>query len=450
MTGSALEVGSLLDDLEHVDDGRGAGESLRPEVHRRVLADVLPLLAEERDPAAAGGVPLPEAWECVRAVLGGASRDDLEAAHGERGPGPNIRGAEAEQAVNRRAVEGTHLPPGLHIVTGQTGGGKSALVVNLAHAAIGTGHPVLYVSLELDAEELAARLLALDTAHTDEVGEGRPGRGLSWAALALRRAMRPEDQERRAAGIRALEERARQFVALVPDGPFPLGMIREEALALWQEHGRPPLVVFDYLQAASIQGPDSYRAPLREHVAMVTMELRRLSRAMPDVVREDGETWHGCPVVVLSITARSNVKGQERAPGMDGRSPDKLRFADLETLKALPKEAGEVEATAVTAWVMALGEAEGAEGTRPLTLRLVKNRLGRAGQWVPFRFHGATGWLEEEPERYRTAPLTEATEEAAQLERLAERGEAKQAAKKRNGKDTRRAIVGPVDDVEAF
>jgi hypothetical protein len=130
------------------------------------------------------------------------------------------------------------------------------------------------------------------------------------------------------------------------------------------------------------------------------MELRQLSRESPAL-----EGWHGCPVVVLSLTARSNVKGENAVPGMDGKAPDALRKADLETLKALPKEAGEVEATAVTAWVMALGEKDiGYGGERALTLRLVKNRIGRAGQWIPFDFYGATGKLEEAPKRY-FAPL---------------------------------------------
>jgi hypothetical protein len=129
-------------------------------------------------------------------------------------------------------------------------------------------------------------------------------------------------------------------------------------------------------------------------VAQVTLELRALSRHI------DGEpAWQGCPVVVLSTTARGNVKGENAAPGMNGMAPDDIRKADLETLKALPKEAGEVEATAVTAWVVALGE-DDTGGTRPLALRLVKSRLGAPGQWIPFSFHGATGRLEEAPGRY--------------------------------------------------
>jgi replicative DNA helicase len=284
-------------------------------------------------------------------------------------------------------------------VTGQTGGGKSALVVNLAHSAITAGHPVLYISLELDAPEIAARLVALESC-------GRSGGGgLSWGRLALRRGLSPQDRETRGQAIASLRDRAALFVAIVPEGGLIKGDVQREALELWREHGKTPLVIFDYLQAAAVKDAERY-LQLREHIAAVTMELRQLSRESPKL-----EGWHGCPVVVLSLTARSNVRGESAVRGMDGKAPDALRKEDLETLKALPKEAGEVEATAVTAWVMALGEKDaGNAGARPLTLRLVKNRLGRAGQWVPFNFYGITGKLEEATERY-SEPLEPVKEE---------------------------------------
>lgn len=398
-------------------------EDARDDSHRvRPLTDFLATLNTERAPGDAGGVPVPDAWKCVRAVLGGASRADLEDAHAPRAAlGADTRGNEAEEQLRHRAADGTHLPPGLHIVTGQTGGGKSALAMNLAHAAITAGHPVLYVSLELDGGELAARLVSLET-------------GLPWSLLALHRALRPDDRERRARGIAALSERAARFHVLAPVQPLPHERIRHAAVTLWREHGeKTPLVIFDYLQAAAMLDAGARYLPLREHIGAVTMELRALSRA------DMADGWRGCPVVVLSTTARMNVKGEGAAAGMDGKAPDKLRFADLETLKALPKEAGEVEATAVTAWVVALGE-KAEQSRRRLTLRLAKNRLGPPGQWIPFTFDGATGRLTEEPTRYATTPAEEEQERAA-------RDDVKSA--KGNGKK-RPAVSGPPDEEEAF
>lgn len=410
---------SNLADLVPADGAAREREDALESSHRvQPLTEFLAALDTERAPGDAGGVPVPKEWQCVRAVLGGASRADLENAHAPRAAlGADTRGKEAEEQLTYRAAEGTHLPPGLHIVTGQTGGGKSALAMNLAHAAITAGHPVLYVSLELDGGEIAARLLSLETA-------------LPWNLLAFHRALNLEGRTKRAAGIAALTERAARFNVLAPVEPLPRESIRRAAVALWRAHdGKTPLVIFDYLQAAAMLDADERHLPLREHIGVVTMALRALSRA------STADGWQGCPVVVLSTTARANVKGEGAAMGMDGKAPDKLRFADLETLKALPKEAGEVEATAVTAWVVALGEKEENSTRRRLALRLAKNRLGPAGQWIPFTFHGATGKLTEEPTRYATTPEEEAPE----------RDDAKST--KANGKKAPgRAIVGSDDD----
>lgn len=365
-------VGSLADDLP---------ASLKPQ--RRTLTGFLESLRDPKTPGEAGGVPVPD-WPCFRAVLGGASRGDLEAAHAPKGFG--TRDADRLHAgarVDAATQEGKYLPPGLHIVTGQTGGGKSAFVVNLAHAAARAGHPVLYVSLELDGAEIAARFLGLAS-------------GVPWYKLALRRPLGPEEDNKRRAGEVLLTSHGipERVAVLVPD-TFDASTVQREALGLFDAHRKVPLVVFDYLQMATVRSADSYRAPLREAVAEVVKALRTLSRHL-----EHRPDWPGCPVVVLSTTARANVKGEGAVPGLGGDDPDALRHADLETLKALPKEAGEVEATAVTAWVLGLGDRDAANGYRPLTLRLVKNRLGMPGQWIPFTFRGATGELNEAPDRY--------------------------------------------------
>jgi replicative DNA helicase len=312
--------------------------------------------------------------------MGGADRAELETAHGDALHN-NDEARVALASVTEAAKVGKHLPPGLHIFTGQTGGGKSALVMNLAHAAIAAHHPVLYVSLELDARELAARLVGV-------VG------GVPWAALALGRPLTTEHRRARDRTLHQLKATATAFYTAIPDGPLELHRLREEVLALWREHElRAPLVCFDYLQLASLRTGEGYQAPLRERIGTVTQELRSLSR------EDRAAGWPGCPVVVLSSTARASTAGEGKVPGLDGKHPDALRKADLETLKALPKEAGEIEALAVTAWVMALGEkAQG--GTRNLTLRLAKNRLGPPGAWVPFRFTGLTGQLAEDAGRY--------------------------------------------------
>lgn len=387
-------------------------DTLKPQ--RRAIATYFDDLAKTRSLSDAGGVPVPQDWTCFRAVLGGARREDLEDAYKTK---RHFRSAEDESRsalgrVESAAKEGTHLPPGLHILTGQTGGGKSALVVNLARAAAKGAHPVLYVSLELDGEEIAARVLSLESAE------------VPWFKLALHKPL-TADERRARDGARAMlgdseDNAAARITVLVPDGVIEMSVLQREALDLWREHGRVPLVIFDYLQLAAVRTPDSYRAPLREAITSIVFALRALSRHTEEV-----PDWPGCPVVVLSTTARSNVRGDDAASGMSGKNPDEIRFADLETLKALPKEAGEVEATAVTAWVLALGERATANGVREMTMRLVKNRLGMPGQWIPFEFHGATGRLAEATDRYARTETTDVDSMLA--DQLAPKGKGRRA-----------------------
>jgi hypothetical protein len=381
-----------------VGEHAAGGPALAP----RALVDVLPQLRDVRD-VAHGGVPLPPAWACMAAVLGGMAPRALEDAHAtnrarERAA-RNVDPASADVPFTGFRDHGRYLPPGLHIVTGQTGGGKTALAVNLTQAAAVAGHPVVYVSLELDAVELAGRLVALET-------------GIAWPKLALRRALELADEARREEGIEMATGYAGRVRVLIPDARVTRAAlaqaVRAATLDAWHTHGAVPLVIFDYLQAAGIlQGDGGRDVPLREHIAAVAFELRRLSSQDLHAGTAHAETatdWPGCPVVALSITARANVASKERVPGFDG-DPDALRVADLEQLKALPKEAGEVEASAVTAWVMALGDDAG-DGTRRLTLRLAKNRMGPQGAWVPFTFNGRTGALTEAPDRYEPAVVT--------------------------------------------
>jgi hypothetical protein len=368
---------------------------------RRKLTAVLPDLRIERKPDAAGGVSLPASWECLRAAVGGASRRDIESAYGS--PRYRDRQQSALERVETACRYGTHLPAGLHSVTGQTGGGKSAFVVNLAAAAIAARHPVLYVSLELDAHEIAARVVGL-------LGKVR------WSDLAQRRARSDGERQKRDVAIAdLLAGPADLFETWIPTRAVDLEALKTDVIALWHEHEqRTPLVIVDYLQLAGIAAGG--HEPLRERIGRIMSSLRWLSRHDP----EGDQAWVGCPVVVLSSTARSNVAGESSVPGMKGESPDKLRHADLETLKTLPKEAGEIENYVTGAWVLALGEEED-DGTRRLTARLAKSRYSSAGAWIPFLFQGRTGELTEDARRYATIDEEERAE-----------AEERKAAKKSN------------------
>jgi hypothetical protein len=368
----------------------------------RYLADVQ--VERAHGTPEAGSTPLPEEWELLRAVYGGATRDDIETKHSQ--------GLVMHAAYNRALRHG-RLSAGLHVVTGHTGGGKTAFACNLALAAVKQGHPVVYVSLELDPIELAARLVALQGA-------------VSWADLSLQRTLDESTREQRDNAIADLSGILERLHVWAPDpktinDPAPtVAELRAIVEAAGRRYRKTPLVVFDYLQAPGIYGRDEEgerRLMLRERIASITMQLRHLSKRH---TLADDTAWPGCPVLVLSTTARSNVKGEGSASGMTGEDPDLLRNDALEVLKALPKEAGEVEATAVTSWALAIEAASGQE--RKLTLRLAKNRRGPVGQWIPFLFNGVTGQISDDPGRYRVAAMAPAIEEKSGKRARAEIG----------------------------
>ncbi len=356
-----------------------------------------------------GSVPLPEEWKLLRAVYGGASRWALEGAY----DGKETRPRDVEESIGAsglvdRAAEGGRLSRGLHVVAGHTGGGKTALACNLARVAAKAGHPVVYLSLELDRAELAARVIGL---------EGP----VSWAKIANRRRLTTEERDRKLAAIERLEDAVGRLYVWAPDpGPGEqeptVEALRAFVLDAWERHGgRTPLVVMDYLQAPGMYGrnPEEERwRPLRERIGAITMQLRHLSKASRSLPPE----WVGGPVLVLSTTARSNTKGLGAIEGMDGDNPDRIRRASIEDLKALPKEAGEIEATAVTSWALAVSR-DAYAGERRLTLRLAKARQLPDGQWIPMRFSGSTGEMEDDTDRYVAARLEDEEERRKRQEK---------------------------------
>lgn len=406
-----VRVGSLA---EHVPDDAPDADAFHPLAGVTALGDVLDVVARERDPAEpeAGSVPLPDHWALLRAVYGGAGRRDLERAHGEPAPSHDVAGGLADRRAADRVANAAavgRLSAGLHVVTGHTGGGKTGLACEVSRVATLAGHPVVYVSLELDAPELAARVVALHAAAEAERAK-YDGELVSWADLTMHRPLSPAARAQRDAALEALREPLRRVYAWAPDpepgeAPPAVAELRAKVLHAWEAHDRrTPLVVFDYLQAPGIYARDAdeeRRLSIRERIGAITMQLRHLSKRRT-ITGEDGTPveWPGCPVLVLSTTARSNTLG-ENVPGMDGEDPDKIRHAALEMLKALPKEAGEVEATAVTSWALSLEASD--SRVKRLTLRLAKNRKGPAGQWLPLTFDGVTGRIADAPERYAEA-----------------------------------------------
>ena len=253
------------------------------------------------------------------------------------------------------------------VLVGSTGRGKSSLAVQIAeHAAI-KGAPVLYASMEMSAEELACRLLAL-----------RGGGRASWAAV-----------KQGAYPVEAVTKAGEELSAVAPwlylwapsSEDRNVGALQRMARAVSAvAGGKPPLVVLDYVQRlAAPAGGGSAIDDRRGAVADLSGKLRDLSR--PGGM---GAAWPGAAVLALSSTARasyatfSSVAGLAVASELDGSG----------------KESGELEYDAPVLLCMtsdkpADGDPEPDAGRLAL-VRVVKNREGSGGRSV-MRFQAARG-----------------------------------------------------------
>lgn len=226
--------------------------------------------------------------------------------------------------------------PGLHIVHGQPGAGKSAFALQIA-ALCGT--PALFVSCEMAPLELLRRHTARATGTflgRLKSGEMSPDASLSLARRACALAPRL-----------ALCDATRDYA--------PPPFLRDAALA---SRGDSPhlLIIVDSLHswAQSAEAP----APEYEVLNLALVALRQLGHEL------------GCPVLAVAERNRGSMQGGGLSAGAGTR---KIEYG-AETVLDLERDP--------TAREDASGEVE-------VAVKFVKNRHGAGGKKVDLHFHGA-------------------------------------------------------------
>lgn len=266
------------------------------------------------------------------------------------------------------------LWPGLYVLVGPTGSGKSQLALQAALHAAEAGTPVLYVGLELGAPGLVARLLGLrGRRRWSEVwlGEGAPPNVGDTAAL-----------------------RGLPFhLDMGPPFGWSYDLLPERVAALVERYGRPPLVVLDFLQL--VQSPEgAERQDLRERIGRASYAARQAARA------------HGAAVILVSSTARQHY-GALLGPPLTSSGRPKMNPAEL---VGLGKESGETEYSADVVLVVGADSKAGRLPGNGRTARewswcwlaVAKLRAGNR-TWCPLLFNG--GWMEEPDDVARAAYL---------------------------------------------
>ncbi len=270
---------------------------------------------------------------------------------------------------------GGGLWPGLHVLAGATGTGKSQWALQVALCAAKAGTPTLYVALELGADDLVARLLALELANAE--GKHAP----KWSDLYLGRDEAEVARADRDATpvLHGLPLR----IEVAPPHGWPADQLEARVAALREMYpenngpgSRPLLVVVDYLQAIGSPSGER-RMDLRERIGVAAYQARAAARD------------HAAAVLLLSSVSRENAKATN---GPD--RPDQSERAERSSAAAfvgLGKDSGDIEYAADSVLAMVRGDEDRADGSTGVALAVAKVRAG-GPSWVNLRFNG--GWFE--------------------------------------------------------
>jgi replicative DNA helicase len=292
-----------------------------------------------RQPIPTGGEPAPtlsrlggllDALEAdVRAAF------DARASGVPRGPVTGIRGLD-------RALGGA-LEPGLHVLHGTPGAGKTAFALQ---SACDCRVPSLYVSAEMSGLELFRRIVA----RRSGVCLGRLKSGELAPAAVI--------------------EHARRVAADVPDlaiadatrAPASVTWVQRAAEAV-RGDGRHVLLVIDSVHAWS----EAVAADLDEYARLgaALAHLRVLARTL------------ACPVLLIAERNR----GAMQKGGLSASAGHRAFEYGAESVIELDRD---------------MDKAPDRDGTVPVTLRLLKNRNGAVGDSIRLRFDGALQRFSEE------------------------------------------------------
>jgi len=241
------------------------------------------------------------------------------------------------------------LEPGLLILGGRPGMGKTTLANLIAANVAATGVPVLYVSYENSRDNLILKHLC----RLAGIAETQVRRGLADPVVL---------------GVQAQAFGKQAATLYYTEGTVgtTVEAIKGLGLQLRRRHNSDTvLVIVDYLQKmAPTAGFDS----LRENVGKIAAQLRDLAREL------------NAPVLALASINRDGYA--------EGKKPS---MANL-------KESGDIEYGADVVMFLSEGKSDGPSigGGKPVTLQIEKNRGGEAGADVPLVFRPSTGDFREQ------------------------------------------------------
>ena len=326
------------------------------------------------------------------------AKEAREAAEAFEGNAPLLGSflGDAIEAMDRRATGAEkplpipHLPrvaealcgglwPGMHVLVGNTGSGKSQFALQLSYEAAKQGAPVLYVGLELGRTDLAARMLGLAS-------------GKRWSRLFLGEDL--EELREVAARYGPELKKLPWRLEIAPPYGWSYRELEPRVRALVEHYGEtpsPPLVVLDFAQLVA--------SPEGEPVEAVRERIQKAAYAARAAARE-----HGAAVLLISSTARASYgrlwgdrETDSKGKPKNGSKPAWDSPAYL--LVGLGKESGEVEYSADSVLVLAAEPREDGAKFTKVHLAVAKQRFGPSTWVKDLRFDGGRFKESELPKR---------------------------------------------------
>ncbi|SRR6266540_3746269 len=268
--------------------------------------------------------------------------------------------------------------PGVYMLVGGTGTGKSQLALQLALAAARAGSPAAYVGLELDELQLGTRVKAL-AAHEDT------GKAVFWSHLYYGEEKAP----------RTAPGDWKKRLHLLAASPYSwsdldlldLGKFIRETYPEKTPGAHPFLLIVDFLQLVTGANAGGRTLDLRERIG-------RASYAAAEVARDQNAA-----VLLVSSTAREHYTFDKAKGGKNKKDSDTesggFGVDDPRQYIGMGKESGEIEYSAHN--LMVLGERSESSpsangGLRHVALAFAKTRAlsKKAGsrRYVDLTFDG--------------------------------------------------------------
>lgn len=175
---------------------------------------------------------------------------------------------------------GSMLPGQLIVVAGQAGSGKTSLATQIAIMVARKGTPTLMFSLEMQGDELAARVLA------------------SFAEISAEKIVESDLNDMELQRVAEADRQLRQIPFHIDDRPRPLTSTLLSRAARAQAKNRVGLFITDHVRMVR---PDNSRAEERERLEQCYQDHKSMAKRL------------GVPWILLAHTTRTDVSNVRTA-----------------------------------------------------------------------------------------------------------------------------------------